>query len=138
MKGKPMKDPDSTVDLYVRINGQENYIDITSAKPNMKEFSILKHKLLRWTGLRLSVDNDANVVTRLAIPYNPYYPKPYERWTSSGLFDSKAGEILVGEDFWNTIAQKNVYEDLLGAFQEAGEQLKPMVDRKIVELQRRN
>jgi anti-sigma28 factor (negative regulator of flagellin synthesis) len=48
-KGNLKKDPDSIVDLYVKINEQENFFDITSAKPNIKEFVSLKMKLLRWT-----------------------------------------------------------------------------------------
>lgn len=48
-KGNLKKDPDSIVDLYVKINEQENFFDITSAKPNIKEFVALKMKLLRWT-----------------------------------------------------------------------------------------
>ncbi|MGQ9665662.1 MAG: TdeIII family type II restriction endonuclease, partial [bacterium] len=103
-KGQARVDPDSIVDLFVKIKDTENYFDITSAKPNMKEFVALKLKLLRWTALRLSQDKNANVFTRLAIPYNPYHPEPYERWTLKGLYDLKKGEILVGEEFWNFVA----------------------------------
>ena len=83
-QGSELKDPDSRVDVMVRIGRQENYFDITSAKPNKKEFVALKLKLLRWTALRLSQDRDAEVLTRIAIPYNPYHPEPYERWTLKG------------------------------------------------------
>ena len=142
--GTEKKDTDSRVDLYVEIDGQENYIDITGPKPNMKEFVALKRKLLKWTALRLSVKKNADVVTRLAMPYNPYHPKPYERWTSRGLYDLKAGEVLVGAEFWNTISQKksnddssqkvDIYEDLLQVFQEVGESLRNTVDSKFSEL----
>lgn len=135
-KGRPRPDPDSTVDLFVKIKGKENYFDITSAKPNMKEFTVLKLKLLRWTALRLSQDKDAQVFTRLAIPYNPYHPEPYERWTLKGLFDLKRGEILVGEEFWNFVAGKDIYEELLDVFQKAGEQLRGEIDRKFLEFRR--
>ena len=93
-KGEARIDPDSVVDLVVKIDKQENYFDITSAKPNMKEFVELKRKLLRWTALRLSIEKEANVFTRLAIPYNPYHPEPYERWTLSGLYDFSRKRIL--------------------------------------------
>lgn len=130
LKGDERKDPDSTVDYLVVINNEENYFDITSAKPNMKEFASLKLKLLRWTGLRLSQDQNANVFTRLAIPYNPYYPQPYERWTLRGLYDLDNKEILVGEEFWNFVANGNIYEELLDIFEEAGNILRPEVDEK--------
>jgi hypothetical protein len=98
-KGQAKADPDSIVDLFVKIGQAENYFDITSVKPNMKEFVALKLKLLRWTALRLSQDKNAQVFTRLAIPYNPYHPQPYERWTLKGLYDLENGEVLVGKDF---------------------------------------
>ncbi|HQL65727.1 MAG TPA: TdeIII family type II restriction endonuclease [bacterium] len=78
---------DSVVDIFVKIKDTEYYFDITSAKPNMKEFIALKRKLLRWVALRLSQKKTARVFTGLAIPYNPYHPEPYERWTLKGLYD---------------------------------------------------
>ncbi|MCD6473245.1 TdeIII family type II restriction endonuclease [Candidatus Aerophobetes bacterium] len=136
-KGERKVDPDSVVDLFVKIKDEENYFDITSAKPNMKEFVALKLKLLRWTGLRLSQEKNAKVSTRLAIPYNPYHPKPYERWTLKGLYDLENNEILVGEEFWNFVASDNIYEELLDVFQGVGEELREEIDRKFTEFRRR-
>ncbi len=133
IKGEPRVDPDSTVDLLVKVNQTENYFDITSAKPNMKEFVALKLKLLRWTALRLSQDKNAQVFTRLAIPYNPYHPEPYERWTLKGLFDLENDEVLVGEEFWNFVATDNIYDELLNIFQEVGEELRIAIDKKFAE-----
>jgi hypothetical protein len=135
-KGSLKKDPDSRVDLFIRIGEEENYFDITSAKPNMKEFSSLKLKLLRWTALRLSQDKNARVFTRVAIPYNPYHPQPYQRWTLKGLYDLNKGEILVGEEFWNFVAGEDVYNDLLDVFKEAGEELREEIDRKFAKFQK--
>lgn len=104
------------MDLFIKTKDEENYFDITSAKPNMKEFVALKLKLLRWTGLRLSQDKNAKVFTRLAIPYNPYHPEPYERWTLKNLYDLENNEILVGKEFWNFVASNDVYEELLDVF----------------------
>ncbi len=131
--GQLKEHPDSTVDLFVKIKDWENYFDITSAKPNMKEFAALKLKLLKWTALRLSQDKNAKVFTRLAIPYNPYHPEPYERWTLKGLYDLQSGEILVGEDFWNFVSGDDIYENLLDIFQRVGEELRYEIDRKFTE-----
>jgi len=136
-KGQLKKDPDSIVDLFVKIKDEENYFDITSAKPNMKEFVALKLKLLRWTALRLSQDKNVKVFTRLAIPYNPYHPEPYERWTLKGLYDLENGEILVGEEFWNFVGNDNIYEELLDIFQKVGDELRDEIDRKFAEFRRR-
>ena len=132
-QGQAKRDQDSVVDLFVKTKRTEEYFDITSAKPNMKEFAALKLKLLRWVGLRLSQDKNAKVFTRLAIPYNPYYPEPYERWTLKGLYDLEKREVLVGEEFWNFVAQDNIYEDLLTVFQEVGGELRDQIDEKFAE-----
>jgi len=137
-KGKPKEDPDSVVDLFVRIKDEENYFDITSAKPNIKEFVALKLRILRWTALRLSTDKNVKVFTRLAIPYNPYYPEPYERWTLKGLYDLENREILVGEEFWNFVACDNIYEELLDVFKNAGEKLRDEIDKKFSEFRKQN
>lgn len=128
--GMAKPDPDSTVDLFIKINSEENYIDITSVKPNIKEFAALKLKLLKWTALRLSQDKSANVFTRLAIPYNPYHPEPYERWTLQGLYDLGNKEILIGADFWNFLANENIYDELLNIFELAGKILRPKINTK--------
>ena len=126
--GELLDDPDKTVDLFVKKGAQENYFDITSAKPNVKEFSALKRKLLRWVGLRLSQDKSVDVCARLAIPYNPYHPQPYERWTLKGLYDLDEGEILIGKDFWNFLAGQNIYDDLLDMVEKIGKDLRPELD----------
>jgi len=127
---KPQVHPDSTVDVFIKTtNGIEYYIDITTVKPNKKEFVALKRKLLTWTALRLSQDKRANVFTAVAIPYNPYHPHPYDRWTLGNLYDMKKKEILVGKDFWDLVGGKEgVYEELLEVFQQAGVYLKNRVD----------
>ncbi len=134
--GEPKHDPDSVVDLFVKMKNEENYFDITSAKPNVKEFVALKLKLLRWTGLRLSQEKNVMVFTRLAIPYNPYHPEPYERWTLKGLYDLKKGEILVGKEFWNFVANDNIYEELLDVFYKVGKKLRNEIDRKFEEFKK--
>ena len=129
-QGSPEKDPESIVDLFVKTSsGQEFYFDVTSVKPNIKEFRTLKKKLLRWVALRLSVDKSAKVNTALAIPYNPYHPEPYARWTAANLFD--AGELFVGTDFWNFVAAEEVYEELLNIFREVGRDLRPMIEKAV-------
>lgn len=127
--GPAQEDPDSTVDLFV-IDKQriEHYFDITSAKPNMKEFATLKLKLLRWSALRLSQGTKAKLITHLAIPYNPYQPEPYDRWTLKGLYDLNT-EILVGEEFWNFLGNGNIYQELLDVFEETGKKLRDPIDK---------
>ncbi|RKZ30577.1 TdeIII family type II restriction endonuclease, partial [bacterium] len=125
---------DSVVVLFMKIKNEENYFDITSAKPNIKEFVALKLKLLKWAALRFSQNKNCKVFPRLAIPYNPYLPEPYERWTLKGLYDLDNGEVLVGEKFWNFVAGKEIYNELLDVFQEVGEKLRTEIDKKFTEI----
>jgi len=128
-----INDPDRTVDFFTKVGQVDNLFDITSVKPNMKEFAALKLKLLRWKGLRLSQDKNIQIQTRLAIPYNPYYPDDYERWTLNGLFDLENGEILVAEQFWDFCGQGSVYNGLLEVFEEVGEELRKEIDKRFKE-----
>ena len=130
VKGSLEKDPESIVDVFIKTPaGQEFYFDVTSVKPNIKEFRTLKKKLLRWVALRLSADKSAKVNTALAIPYNPYYPEPYRRWTATNLFDTS--ELYVGPDFWNFVAGEEVYEELLDIFRDVGKDLRSILDRVV-------
>lgn len=124
--GKKLHDPDKRVDVYIKKkDGTEAYFDITSPKPNIKEFVALKKKLLRWVGLRLSIEKDAKVVVALGLPYNPYHPRPYNRWTKGNMYDST--QLMVGQDFWNFIAGEDVYEEFIGIFKEVGEELRERI-----------
>ncbi len=126
-KGKPLNDPDKRVDVFIKKpDGTEIYFDITSPKPNMKEFVALKKKLLRWIGLRLSVNKDAKIITTLGLPYNPYHPQPYNRWTKRNMYDTK--QLMVGQDFWNFVAGENIYDEFIEIFKDVGEELREKVE----------
>ena len=115
-KGKLSEDPDKRVDVFVKkSDGTEAYFDITSPKPNIKEFVALKKKLLRWMGLRLGTNKNAKVITALGLPYNPYHPEPYNRWTKGNMYDSN--QLMVGQDFWNFVAGKNIYDEFIEIFE---------------------
>ena len=49
------------------------------------------------------------------------------------IYDLDRGEILVGEEFWNFVANDDIYTELLDIFQEAGERLREEIDRKFAE-----
>lgn len=125
--GKEEKDPDSVVDVFIRKpNGDEYYFDITTVKPNKKEFTILKKKLLRWLALRASTNKKAKVNVGVVFPYNPYEPQPYLRWTSGNLYDKS--QLIVGEDFWNLCAGEKVYPQLLDIFKKVGQAIRPELE----------
>jgi len=119
------------VDLFVETQGGiEYYFELKTAKPNINEFIGIKKQLLDWIAMRGSENQDVNIKTIVAIPYNPYEPEPYERWTLQGLFDLEQ-EVLVGEEFWDLLGGEKTYEDLLNVFKEAGLKLYDEIEEKM-------
>lgn len=119
----------SRVDLYLKDkNGREYFLELKTAKPNISEFTAVKKKLLEWVAMA-----GKDVSTIVCIPYNPYHPEPYERWTLKGLFDLKE-EILVGQEFWDFLGGKGTFEDILDLFEEVGKEIYGEIEVKIKEI----
>src|SRR3972149_5552188 len=130
-KGEMGKKLKKRVDLFIEMKDEtEYYFELKSAKPNMNEFTGIKKQMLDWITMRGSENPKAKIKTIVAIPYNPYEPKPYERWTLQGLFDLQE-EVLVGVEFWDLLGGKNTYEDLLKVFEEVGSELYNEIDKKM-------
>lgn len=53
------------------------------------------------------------VNTLIAIPYNPYEPKPYNRWTLRGMLDLDK-ELKVAGEFWDFVGGKGAYKLYIG------------------------
>lgn len=115
------------VDISLRSDNSLYLIDIKTAKPNKGGFKEFKRTLLEWAAVVLAENPDLNVNTLIAIPYNPYEPKPYSRWTMAGMLDLKE-ELKVAEEFWNFIAGDNIYSDLLECFERVGIELREEID----------
>jgi len=125
-KGEAKDHPHNIVDVYVKKpNGEEYYFDITTVKPNKKEFDTMKLKLLTWAALRLSQNKNAKINTAVVIPYNPYHPQPYSRWTVGSLYDKN--QLIVGKIFWDFVSGGENYEDILSVFREVGKELKSRI-----------
>lgn len=116
------------VDVYLESNEGEIYLfDIKTAKPNKGGFKEFKRTLLEWTATVLSENPKAKINTLIAIPYNPYEPKPYSRWTMAGMLDLD-NELKVAEEFWDFLGGKGAYDDLLDCFERVGIDLRSEID----------
>jgi MjaII restriction endonuclease. len=116
------------VDL--KLIGHDNTIylfDIKTAKPNAGGFKEFKRTLLEWVAATLATNPTAKIQTLIAIPYNPYEPEPYNRWTMRGMLDLEH-ELKVAEEFWDFLGGKNAYNELLDCFERAGIELRPEID----------
>ena len=101
--------------------------DIKTAKPNAGGFKEFKRTLLEWVAVTFSINPKAKVETIIAIPYNPYDPKPYSRWTMRGMIDLE-NELKVAEEFWDFLAGKGTFNDLLDCFEKVGVDLRSDID----------
>ncbi len=118
------------IDLFLEAkDGVEYYFDLKTAKPNLDEIVSFKRKMLEWVAIRGAIDPTPKIYTGLAIPYNPYKPQPYDRWTFQGVFDLPH-EIKVAEEFWDFLGGQNTYEELLQIFEDVGIELRPEIDAK--------
>jgi len=126
--GKMNKIKTVKVDLYLKDTDNNIHLfDIKTAKPNISSFKNFKRILLEWIAIYFTQYPEANIHSYIAIPYNPYEPKPYERWTLKGMLDLEK-ELKVAEEFWNFLGGNNTYEQLLICFEEAGVELRTELD----------
>lgn len=115
------------VDIWLERSGELFLLDLKTVKPNKGNFEKFKRMLLEWTAAELARNPKVTVHTIIAIPYNPYAPKPYRRWTMKGMLDTER-ELLVGEELWDFLGGENTYEDLLDCFERAGISLRDEID----------
>jgi len=116
------------VDIYLLSKKDEHYlIDIKTAKPNKGSFKEYKRTLLEWAASVLLEDNTANINTLIAIPYNPYEPEPYQRWTMKGMLDLDK-ELKVADELWDFLGGANTYNDLLDCFEKVGIEMRTEID----------
>ncbi len=115
-------------DLFLEdAKGVQYLFDLKTAKPNISNFKDFKRTLLEWVGIVLTKNPNLKINTLIAIPYNPYEPQPYERWTIKGMLDDKY-ELMVGKEFWDFIGGDGAYEDILNCFESAGIKMRPEID----------
>ena len=116
------------IDVLIESNNGELFLfDIKTAKPNKGGFQEFKRTLLEWVAVTLADNPKANINTLIAIPYNPYAPKPYSRWTMAGMLDLEE-ELKVAEEFWDFLGGEGAYNQLLDIFEKVGIELRSEID----------
>lgn len=116
------------VDVMIEGSSGDIYLfDLKTAKPNAGAFREFKRMLLEWVAAVLADNPKARVHSLIAIPYNPYEPHDYNRWTMRGMLDLKQ-ELKVGKEFWDFLGGSGTYEDLLNCFEKVGLDLRGEID----------
>ena len=127
-RGKMLDVKPTRVDLMFESDAGERYMfDLKTAKPNKGNIKEFKRTLLEWVAVTLASNPQKEVHTYIAIPYNPYHPEPYGRWTVEGELDP-VHDLKVAEGFWDFIGGEGAYKDLLGCFERVGIELKGELD----------
>lgn len=126
--GEMIKVKPTKIDVLVEAKDGELFLfDIKTAKPNAGGFKEFKRTLLEWVAAVLADTPDARVNSMIAIPYNPYAPEPYNRWTMRGMLDLP-NELKVAEEFWDFLGGAGAYNDLLDVFERVGIELRSEID----------
>ena len=126
--GEMIKTKPTKVDLIFESKDGGYYLfDIKTVKPNTGGFKEFKRTLLEWVAVILANNTKADINTYIAIPYNPYEPKPYTRWTMRGMLDLE-NELKVADEFWDFLGGKDTYKDLLNCFERVGTELRGEID----------
>lgn len=126
--GKPNIVKLTKIDLLLESYDDELFcFDIKTAKPNKGGFQEFKRTLLEWVAATLYRNPDQKITTAIAIPYNPYEPKPYSRWTMAGMLDL-SHELKVAEEFWDFLGGDGAYQDILKCFENVGVAMRSEID----------
>ena len=114
--------------LVEKDEGSLFLFDLKTVKPNKGDFEKFKKTLLDWCAIALAKTPDLDIHTLIAIPYNPYEPGPYKRWTAKGMLDL-GQELKVANEFWDFLGGEGAYQDLLDCFERVGIELRPEIDQ---------
>ncbi len=117
----------SKIDILLQRDNNLYLVDIKTAKPNVSGFQKYKRTLLEWMGAYMEINPSLEVYPMIAIPYNPYVPKPYSRWTLRGMLDLNH-ELKVAGEFWDFLGGSGSFEEVLQCFERVGMQLRPEID----------
>ena len=135
-KGTKRKVNLTRVDILLESKMDDLYLfDLKTAKPNVGGFREFKRTLLEWAAAVLASNPKTKVNTLIAIPYNPYEPKPYNRWTMRGMLDLE-NELKVGKELWDFLGGIGAYEDLLNCFERVGIELRDEIDEYFAKFKR--
>lgn len=128
--GQPVNKKLRKVDVSLA-NGTDMFLfDLKTVKPNISGFEKYKQDMMEWAAAIMYQNQNASVRTIIAMPYNPYEPKPYTRWTLRGMLEiENQSQLMVAEEFWNFLAGgEDIYQDLLDCFEKVGARMRDEID----------
>ena len=128
--GYPVKKRLRNVDVFLSNEDEVFLVDLKTAKPNISDFEKYKQNTLEWAASIMYNNPNIKIRIIIAIPYNPYEPEPYRRWTLRGMLETEnQSQLMVGEEFWNFLAGgEDIFQDLLDCFENVGCRMREEID----------
>lgn len=111
-------------DLWLKKDGVETFISIKTVKPNLDQTEIAKKDML------LLKAHDPSYQTYFGLFYNPGGPKRSDyNWTMPSKIFDMIGDpvVLIGEDYWNQLGDRNTYMELLEVFAIVGKRTREQI-----------
>jgi hypothetical protein len=111
-------------DLYVGdFKGGPLFVEVKTPRPNLDICAESKSKILTFKALLC----DQNPKAYLAFPYNPFVTRAaYAHSFTKRVMDMDA-EVLMAEEFWDTIGGRGTFEELLTTVEAVGEEVRAEV-----------
>lgn len=102
------------IDVYIKQGKNEYYFEIKTTLLNVSGIPNIKKQILKYVARE-----NHEIHAALVLPYNPYFPKPYDRHKILDVFDY-GNDFLTGEDFWDLLGGKGAYIDIENSFKQIG------------------
>ncbi|MDA1061046.1 MAG: TdeIII family type II restriction endonuclease [bacterium] len=102
------------VDVYIKKGNTEYFFELKTPLLNVSGIPNIKKQILKYVARE-----NREIHAALVLPYNPYFPKPYDRHGILNVFDY-GKDFLTGEDFWDLLGGKGAYKDIEDSFKKIG------------------
>lgn len=112
-------------DLWIKRGNEQSFISIKTVKPNLDQTEIVKKTMLLLKG------HDSEFKTYLGLYYNPGGDNRQDyNWSMpSKIFDMQNDEcVLIGSDYWLTVAGEYIYDELLEIFKSVGDKTRKKLE----------
>ena len=88
------------IDVYIKQGKNEYYFEIKTTLSNVSAIPNIKKQILKYIARE-----NREIHAALVLPYNQYFPKPYDRHKILDVFDYGT-DFLTGKDFWDLLGGK--------------------------------
>jgi type II restriction enzyme len=96
------------------------FAEIKSPLPNLDVCAETKKKILTF----LTLKRADNPKAFLAFPYNPFITREYYRHSFTNQIMDMAEDVLMAEEFWDTIGGEGTFDEMLTIIEDVGDEIR--------------